>query len=143
MKVIEHLFGRTDRPLLTRKRVWFALLTALVIDGLQFSLGPFGWFLVDEGLDVVGMVLISWAIGFHTLLLPTFVIELIPGPDMLPTWTGCTAAVIMLRKKAKPQVPPTIDIDSEVTPEAPPKLRAQAPTIVTQACAPEKLSKQN
>ena len=43
------------------------------------------------------------ALGFHMLLLPTFVIELVPVADMLPTWTGCTAAVVMLRKRARAQ----------------------------------------
>jgi hypothetical protein len=52
------------------------------------------------------MVLTSAAIGFHMLLLPTFVIELVPVADMLPTWTGCTAAVVMLRKRAQAQEPP-------------------------------------
>jgi hypothetical protein len=73
--------------------------------------------LIDEGLDVLAMILVSGAIGFHTLLLPTFVIELIPGPDLLPTWTGCTTAVIMLRKRKQPK--PPIDVTSEVTPVPP------------------------
>ena len=62
------------------------------------------------------MVLVSRAIGFDVLLLPTFVIEFIPGPDMLPTWTGCTMAVILLRRKAEPAAPPTIEVTAEVTP---------------------------
>ena len=67
----------------------------------------------DQGLDVLAMALISSAIGFHMLLLPTFVIEFIPGPDMLPTWTACTAAVVMLRRKRERESP--IDIAAEVT----------------------------
>ena len=35
------------------------------------------------------MILTSWVIGFHFLLLPTFVIELVPVLDDLPTWTAC------------------------------------------------------
>lgn len=104
---------------LSRQRIWFAFAVALITDGVQFSLGPFGWVLVDQGLDVVAMILISWAIGFHMLLLPTFVIELIPGPDMLPTWTACTAAVVMLRKRSHQE--PPIDVSSEVTPIEPPE----------------------
>lgn len=111
-KMISRLF---DRPTLTRGRIFFAFAVAVVTDAIQFSLGPFGWVFVDQGLDVLAMVLISPAIGFHTLLLPTFIIKLIPGPDMLPTWTGCTAAVVMLRKRAKTTVPPVIDVSSEVT----------------------------
>ena len=70
-------------------------------DAVQLSLGPVGWFLLDEGLDVLAMVLTSAALGFHMLLLPTFVIELLPVADMLPTWTACTAAVVVLRKNAQ------------------------------------------
>ena len=101
------------RSPLTNARIVFAFAVALVTDGLQFALGPFGWVLVDQGLDVLAMILVSYAIGFHMLLLPTFAIEFIPGPDMLPTWTGCTAAVVLLRRGREKQAP--IDVASEVT----------------------------
>jgi hypothetical protein len=113
MKVFENHLRWVRHPVLTKKRIWFALSVAVVTDTLQFGLGPFGWVFADEGLDIAAMILISWAVGFHMLLLPTFVIEFIPGPDMLPTWTGCTAAVIMLRKRS--QQKQGIDISSEVT----------------------------
>jgi len=144
MNLFENLFGGTARPVLTKGRIWFALFVAVIIDGLQFGLGPLGWIFVDEGLDVVGMILISWAIGFHMLLLPTFVIKLIPGPDMLPTWTACTAAVIMIRKKAQPQqVPPPIDITSEVTPVPPSGSGVNGATAAPNPGVPPKLSSQN
>jgi hypothetical protein len=56
------------------------------------------------------MGLTVWIIGFHLLLLPTFVVELIPMADMLPTWTGCVAAVIALKKKGERASPPVIDV---------------------------------
>jgi hypothetical protein len=112
MKLVEDLTARY-RPPLTRKRIWFAFAVAVLTDMLQFGLGPIGWVFADEAFDVAAMILISWAIGFHMLLLPTFLVEFIPGPDMLPTWTGCTAVVIMLRKKAQAQ--PPIDVQSQVT----------------------------
>lgn len=110
-------------PKLTRKRVWFAFAVAAVTDGIQLALGPFGWVVADQVLDVIAMVLVSWAIGFHTLLLPTFVLELLPLADLLPTWTGCTAAVVIMRNRAAssvPAAPPPIDVPSEVT-RMPPK----------------------
>jgi hypothetical protein len=116
MTGIEQVFKLSAPRAITRQRIWFAIAVAVVTDGIQFGLGPFGWILVDQGLDVLAMILISWAIGFHMLLLPTFLIEFIPGPDMLPTWTACTAAVIMLRRKN--QANPPIDIASEVTVES-------------------------
>ena len=51
------------------------------------------------------MVLTIGAIGFHPLLLPTFVVEFIPLVDMLPSWTACVALVVSLRKRQ--QAPPT------------------------------------
>jgi len=115
MKPVETVLNAFKaKPVIGRGRIAFAFAVALVTDGIQFALGPFGWLLVDQGLDVLAMILISWAIGFHMLLLPTFVIEFIPGPDMLPTWTACTAAVVMLRKRA--QTKPPIEVAAEVTP---------------------------
>ncbi len=108
------------RPTLTRGRIGFAFAVAALTDAIQLGLGPLGWVFVDEGLDILAMLLISRAIGFHMLLLPTFVIEFIPGPDMLPTWTGCTAAVIMLRRKAQSAATPPIEVSAEVTPVSDP-----------------------
>jgi hypothetical protein len=69
-------------------------------------LGPLGWAFPDQAIDCVAMILLSWVIGFHLLLLPTFVVELIPIAEMLPTWTACTAAVIALRKREQRNQPP-------------------------------------
>ncbi len=99
-------------PVLTRKRIWFAFSVAAVTDATQLLLGPLGWAFADEALDVIAMVLTCAALGFHMLLLPTLVIELIPVADMLPTWTGCVAAVVVLRRKAQqppPPLPPKIE----------------------------------
>jgi len=76
-----------------------ALAVALAADGLQIALGPLGWPGGDQIIDVVAMALTSWAIGFHWLLLPTFVTECVPLLNDLPTWTGCVVAVVALRKR--------------------------------------------
>ena len=52
------------------------------------------------------MILIWRLIGFHVLLLPTFALEFLPVADMLPTWTGCVAIVVALRKRQQARVPP-------------------------------------
>lgn len=91
---------------LSRKRVLAAFAIAVAADAVQVLLGPLGWTFADEIIDVIAMGLTIWLLGFHPLLLPTFIVELIPLVDMLPTWTGCVAAVVMLRRKAnKPDVP--------------------------------------
>jgi hypothetical protein len=99
-------------PLLTSARIWTALAVAAAADGVQILLGPLGWAFFDEAIDVVAMVVESYLIGFHFLFLPTFVVEFIPLADMLPTWTGCVAAVVALRKReqnaAVPYVRPVV-----------------------------------
>ena len=91
---------------MTRLRVVLALAIAVSVDGLQFLLGPLGWPGADQIIDVMAMGLTSWVIGFHWLLLPTFVTEFIPLLDELPTWTACVVAVIALRRR-EPKAPPT------------------------------------
>ena len=97
------LLQKFNRPLrvprLTRTRIILALSVAVVADGLQLIFGPFGWTGVDQAMDVAAMGLTSWAIGFHWLLLPTFVTEFVPLLDELPTWTACVLAVVALRRR--------------------------------------------
>jgi hypothetical protein len=88
-------------PKLTRWRGVAALIIAVGADGLQFLSGPLGWPFGDQVIDVMAMILTGWAIGFHWLLLPTFVMEFIPLLDELPTWTACVLAVITLRRRAE------------------------------------------
>ena len=84
-----------------------ALAVAVIADGLQFflELVPFA----DQAIDVVALLLTAWTLGFHLLLLPTFVVEIIPVADMLPTWTACVIAVIALRKREQRAEPPQIE----------------------------------
>jgi hypothetical protein len=90
---------------LTTTRVRAAYAIAVTVDVCQWLLGPIGWAFPDEILDAVAAILISWAIGFHPLLLPTFALELLPIADMLPTWTACVALVLLLRRKQEPPPP--------------------------------------
>ncbi len=111
-------------PVLTRGRIIFAMAVAIVTDMVQFLLGPLGWAFADEALDIVALILTSKALGFHPLLLPTFVLEFIPAVDMLPTWTACTATVIMIRRNSRPLAPP---IEATVISEPPERKPGSAP----------------
>jgi len=101
---------------LTPQRVRLAYATAVATDALQLLLGPLGWAGADEVLDVAATILIWRLIGFHPLLLPTFLLEFLPITDVLPTWTGCVALVVALRKRQQaisPEPPapgPIIDV---------------------------------
>ena len=107
MKLPEKLLALGRIPPLTRRRMALALVLAAVADGLQLLFGPIGWAFIDQAIDCVAMILLSCILGFHLLLLPTFIIELIPVLEDLPTWTACTAAVIALRRREQnPPVKP-------------------------------------
>jgi len=109
MKAPEKLNQMFRTPkLLTRTRIILALAVAVTADSLQFFLGPLGWAPVDQVIDLVAFVLTAWALGFHLLLLPTFVAEIFPVIDMLPTWTACVIAVIILRKREQRGMPPQL-----------------------------------
>ena len=99
MKLPEKLKSFLRAPRLTRTRMILALVVALAADGTQLLLGPLGWTFIDQAIDCVAMGMTVWILGFHILLLPTFLLELIPVIQELPTWTACTAAVIALRKR--------------------------------------------
>ncbi len=120
MKTFDKIAGWFSPAEITRKRMWFAFVVAGVTDTVQLLLGPLGWVLVDDLLDVGAMVLISASIGFHMLLLPTFVIEMLPLADMLPTWTGCTAAVVFMRRKGPTEPPP---LPTKMAKVAPPVIK--------------------
>ena len=87
-------------PKLTRTRIILALAVAVVADGLQFLLNGVGWLGPDQAIDVLAMLLTCW------LLLPTFILELVPLADELPTGTACVIAVIILRKRQQRPPPP-------------------------------------
>lgn len=109
MNLLDKLNGQFTVPRLTRGRIIVALAVGVVADFLQVVLLPLEWMFIQQIVDVVAMGLTMWLLGFHPLLLPTFVMEFIPLVDMLPTWTGCIIAVIALRKRAqRGSVPPII-----------------------------------
>ena len=68
MKVAEYISRWLEGPSLTKQRIWFAFVVAVVTDTIQLLLGPLGWVFVDEFLDVLAVILTSAALGFHILL---------------------------------------------------------------------------
>lgn len=83
----------------TPSAIRMAYMCAIATDVAQFLLGPFGWIGADEALDVAATYVISRLVGFHPLLLPTFILEFVPLTDLLPTWTGCVALVVRVRRR--------------------------------------------
>jgi hypothetical protein len=63
---------------------------AAVADVLQLALLPaFGggiFSAFDVVLDVAVGILLTVLLGWHLAFLPTFIVELVPGVDLVPTW---------------------------------------------------------
>ena len=53
---------------------------------------------INGVLDVVVAVVLVSLLGWHPALLPTFIAELIPFVDLLPTWTA--AVLFVTRRRA-------------------------------------------
>ena len=93
-------------PALSTRRVRIARIIAVAADALQLGLFPFfgvgALSFLNDGLDiVVGLVLIM-LVGWHFAFLPTFVAELVPGVDLIPTWTAAAWLVTRSRKSDPP-----------------------------------------
>ena len=132
MKLLDAIATKFPAPRLTAKRIVLAFGVALAADALQLALLPLGpiGLLPDEAIDVVAMAVTCWLLGFHVLLLPTFVLELVPVLGLLPTWTGCVAAVVALRRReqrneaAPPEASPmpVATTPPQLSPGSPPRL---------------------
>ena len=106
MGLLARLLSPSQVPALTPRRIYTSYAVAVVTDIVQVGLGPIGWAGADEVLDVIAAAVQYRLLGFHPLLLPTFVLEFLPVTDMLPTWTACVALVISTRKARVEDDPP-------------------------------------
>jgi len=74
------------------RRLRVARIIAIAADVLQILLFPAfagGWISpLNDALDVVVAVIMVRLVGWHFAFLPTFVAELVPGVDLVPTWTA-------------------------------------------------------
>ncbi len=73
-------------------RVRTARLLAIAADVVQIALAPLfvggGASPVNDALDVAMAAAMTWLVGWHWAFLPSFVAELVPGLDLVPTWTA-------------------------------------------------------
>jgi len=87
---VERLPPRTRSPLPPGRRR-AALLIAGAVDVVQWVAFPL--FLAgamspaDDVLDVAAAIVLVRLLGWHWAFLPTFIAELVPGVDLVPTWT--------------------------------------------------------
>ena len=116
MKVPDLINRFFQTPRLTKTRMGLALVVAAGADGLQMLLAQFGWLGFDQIIDLITMLILSRIIGFHLLFLPTFLVELVPLVEDLPTWTACTAAVLALRKRDQRNEPVAVTTEPKPLP---------------------------
>jgi hypothetical protein len=126
-----------DKPRLTQNRIILAFAVAIVADVIQFPITAVtatGIFsipgeLADFVLDCFVMVATCFLLGFHWALLPSLFVELVPGLDLLPTWTACVAFVVWQRKKeqAAPPPRPVVDVRAVEVATEPPAARLTPP----------------
>jgi hypothetical protein len=89
-----------------------ALGIALFADALQIVLFPFfgegALSPVNDLLDIAVAWALTRLLGWHWAFLPTFVIELAPGLDLVPTWTLAVLIVTRQMSPSRPE-PPIIE----------------------------------
>ncbi len=128
-------------PKLSKQRIAAAFAVAVIADAIQFPItaatmtgvlavpGESADLLIDSIMTVVT----SSLLGFHWILLPSFVFEAIPGFDLFPTWTGCVAFVVWRRKKQ--QAAPAIVEVVEVLPPLLPNPKSTEPRAQIKSCS--------
>ena len=105
----------------TAARIRAARAIAMLADLVQIVLFPAfsegALSPVNDALDVAVAAALTWLVGWHWAFVPSFLSELIPMFDLVPTWT---AAVWYVTSGTMPPAggPPGPPID--VTPKAPP-----------------------
>ncbi len=85
-------FLRTFWRSLKDPNLRLAWAIAIAADALQIVLLPMfaagAVSPVTDAVDVVVAIALIQLLGWHWAFLPTFVVELLPGIDLLPTWTA-------------------------------------------------------
>ncbi len=100
------------KPKLTRNRIALAFAVAIVADILEFPItGAEATILgAPEGvaaagvLDCIVMGIMTKILGFHWMFLPSFIVEILPGIDMFPTWVGCVGFVVWQRRREEKEL---------------------------------------
>ena len=103
----------------TPGRVRAARLIAVAADIVQIVMLPLfapgvasPW---NDALDLLVAVAMVGLIGWHWAFLPSFFVELVPGLDLVPTWTAAVFFATRARTPAPPQAGKAQDfIDTEV-----------------------------
>jgi hypothetical protein len=140
---IEVIVDRMIKPELTRRRVALAFAAAGIADLIQVPVtaAMLSGVLTVPGetaniiIDAIVMIITSLLLGFHWILLPSVILELVPVFDLFPTWTACVAFVVWRRRQEEmpfvvpPHSGPMKTVDVDVLPADPPKAPPRPPLL--------------
>ena len=95
-------------PLLTPRRIWIARSLAVLVDLSQLALLPAELTPLNNAVDVGAALTMVGLVGWHWAFLPTFLAELVPFVDLVPTWT--VAVLVATRGRMAP-TPPVVTVE--------------------------------
>jgi hypothetical protein len=106
---------------LTRNRVVAARAIGVIADAVQIGLFPLFWpgaaSVADDILDVVVAGIMFALVGWHWAFIPAFLSELVPGFDLVPTWTA--AAFLATRQAGGTPVGEALSVRPSLEPKPP------------------------
>lgn len=108
--------------LLTPRQAWTARGLALAVDLAQWAFLPAALTPLNNAVDVGAALGLVALVGWHWAFLPTFLAELVPFVELVPTWT--LAVMIATRGRVAPPPP---DVVVSPPPAAPPPPAALPP----------------
>ena len=92
----------------TGRRVWAARGLAVLADLIQIGFAPLflegGLSVFDAALDLLMAAILTRLVGWHWAFLPGFLAVLVPGFDLVPSWT--LAVFLATRHEIAPEVAP-------------------------------------
>ena len=111
--------------LLTPRRVWIARALAVLVDLSQVALLPAELTPLNNAIDVATAIAMLSLVGWHWAFVPTFLAEMIPFVDLVPSWT---LAVMIATRGQVAAAPPRVVVapprPGPVPPALPPEDQA-------------------
>ena len=118
-------------PSPTHRRIWTARGLAVLADVVQIGLVPLfvegGLSVFDAVLDVLMAGILTRLVGWHWAFLPAFLAELVPGLDLVPSWTVAVLLATRGRAVSEPTVAEGRVIDVEPVFEDPDQRSTRSP----------------
>ncbi len=109
-------------PSLTPRQAWTARSIALAVDLAQWALLPASLTPLNNAVDVAtGLALVA-LVGWHWAFLPTFLAELVPFVELVPSWS---LAVMIATRGRIAEAPPEVVVSPP--PPGPPPPAALPP----------------